>query len=315
MAFLLFVDESGQDHGASPYEVLAGIAVHDTQLWNLIRALNDAEKQYFGSRVTLGSRELKASKLLKRKTFRLAGQKAAIEDSLRLPLAEAALLAGDRVSGDQLTALAQAKIAYCSRALDLCAEHNVRVFASIVKQHAPRPTGDMLRKDYAYMFERFFYFVDQQQEAERGLVVFDELERSRAHVLSEQMSAYFAGTATGRRRAGRIIPEPFFVHSDLTTGVQMADMIAYLISWNVRVSDMDQARRVELDALGAKVLDLRHRAVLPRTGFPNGFVVWSLALLDDLRPRSEIEFERDFAEAFDRELGRLTREQSGRTDE
>ncbi len=25
--------------------------------------------------------------------------------------------------------------------------------------------------------------------------------------------------------------EPFFVHSDLTTGVQVADLIAYYISW------------------------------------------------------------------------------------
>jgi len=32
MAWFLFIDESGQDHGASPYEVLAGIAISDEAL-------------------------------------------------------------------------------------------------------------------------------------------------------------------------------------------------------------------------------------------------------------------------------------------
>jgi len=36
MAYFMFVDESGQDHRDSPYEVLAGVAVHDTKLWDLI---------------------------------------------------------------------------------------------------------------------------------------------------------------------------------------------------------------------------------------------------------------------------------------
>jgi len=36
MAFFLFIDESGQDHHDSPYEVLAGIAIEDKYLWSFI---------------------------------------------------------------------------------------------------------------------------------------------------------------------------------------------------------------------------------------------------------------------------------------
>jgi hypothetical protein len=36
MAWVLFIDESGHDRKASPYEVLAGIAVRDRDLWPLI---------------------------------------------------------------------------------------------------------------------------------------------------------------------------------------------------------------------------------------------------------------------------------------
>ena len=40
------------------------------------------------------------------------------------------------------------------------------------------------------------------------------------------MHRYFADTAVGWHRAGRIIPEPFLVYSDLITGVQIADLVA-----------------------------------------------------------------------------------------
>jgi hypothetical protein len=101
------------------------------------------------------------------------------------------------------------------------------------------------------------------------------------------MSAYFQKTANGRMRSGRIVPEPFFVHSDLTTGVQIADLVAYVVSWNVRVGGMRTEKRPELDDLGRRILALRSRAVLDRPGYPQGFVVWSFAVIDDLRPRAE----------------------------
>lgn len=73
MAYFLFVDESGQDRRDSPYEVLAGVAIEDQDLWNLIKAIQDAEFHHFGSRYSRGERELKGKKILKRKVFRHAG--------------------------------------------------------------------------------------------------------------------------------------------------------------------------------------------------------------------------------------------------
>lgn len=119
-------------------------------------------------------------------------------------------------------------------------------------------------------------------------MVFDELERSQSHLLASQLGRYFRGTATGRLRSGRIVPEPFFVHSELTTGVRLADLLAYLVSWNVRVGGMSEPARPELDDLGSLVRQLRHRAILDdRPGYPDGFVVWSFAVIDDLRTLDE----------------------------
>ena len=49
-----------KDQQASPYEVLAGVAVEDRDLWNLVLALQEAELRIFGGRYTSGSREIRA---------------------------------------------------------------------------------------------------------------------------------------------------------------------------------------------------------------------------------------------------------------
>jgi len=235
MAWFLFVDESGQDLRNSPYEVLAGVAVRDQDFWPLIQEIHAAELDHFGRRYSDGQRELKAQKILKRKTFRHAAQTAPLPSKTRLELAKHCLEHGAGAGRLHLTALAQAKLAYVHAVLDICRRFNCRAFASIVTRDATRTDGeDFLRKDYAYLFQRFFYFLEEVAPAEMGIVVFDELEKAKSHLLLDQMTRYFRDTRTGRDRSSRIIPEPFFVHSDMTTGVQLADLAAYIISWGFR---------------------------------------------------------------------------------
>jgi hypothetical protein len=71
-----------------------------------------------------------------------------------------------------------------------------------------------LRKDYAYLFERFFYFLEDESSnsgyGQQGVLVFDELEKSKSHILINQAHRYFKDTATGKHRANLIVPELFF---------------------------------------------------------------------------------------------------------
>lgn len=90
----------------------------------------------------------------------------------------------------------------------------------------------------------------------------------------------------GRQRAGQIIPEPFFVHSDLTTGVQIADLIAYLLSWGFRTGELDKPARGELSEMVIRVCRLRHRAIRHINDNPN-FEVWSFAVIADLGVKEE----------------------------
>ena len=231
MAWFLFIDEIGHDRLASPYEVLAGVAIRDQVLRELIARLHDAEVASFGRRYSDGHRELKGAVLLKRKVFRHGALSAELDLADLPSLARAALDDGARANARMLKSLALAKLDYFATLFDTCAQFGCRAFASIVETDAQPTTGRGLRKDYAYLFERFFYFLEDNAADEQGIVVFDELEKSKSHLLIDQMHRYFEETAVGRHRASRIIPEPFFVHSDLTTGVQIADLLAYVISW------------------------------------------------------------------------------------
>jgi hypothetical protein len=285
LAYFLFIDESGQDRRESPYEVLAGVSIEDRDLWNLVQTIQDAEVSHFGGRYSGGSRELKAKKLLKRKVFRQASQMAPIAAEERRVLAGRCLREGPSAGRKEITALAQAKLAYVRELIEICGRFRCKAFASIVERTGQRPTDSTyLRKDYSFLFERFFYFLEDVDSQASGVIVFDELERSRSHILVEQMDRYFKRTGKGKIRASQIIPEPFFVHSDLTTGIQLADLIAYVTSWGFRIKGMTEPKREELGELAELISDMRYRAVR-EIGENTSFSIWSFALIDDLRAR------------------------------
>lgn len=286
MAYFLFVDESGQDRRDSPYEVLAGIAIRDSDLWSIIGSLHEAELRHFGRRYSAGPAEIKGKKILKTKVFQHARLNAMVAPAERSRLAKEALDSGATATVVHLKALAQAKLGYVSDVFDLCATRACRAFASIVDPAAQPTTTDGLRKDYAYLFERFFYYLEDVAPSEQGIIVFDELDKAQSHILIDQCHKYFRDSFTGRTRSARIVPEPFFVHSELTTGIQIADLVAYTISWGFRTPRMAVAARAELAPYADQVSRLRYRTTRERAGNPS-FEIWSFAYITDLRTRLE----------------------------
>lgn len=260
------------------------MVIQDRDLWNLVRAIQDAETDYFGTRYSAGSRELKSRKLLGRKTFRKAAQLDEFEPDQRRALSRACLESGSTAGRSEMTALAQAKLAYATEVLDLCAQHHCKVIASIIRNNAavalPR---DMLRRDYCYLFERFFYHLEDGGPDTMGIVVFDELEKSRSHILVEQMDRYFKSTAKGRYRASQVIPEPFFVHSDLTTGVQLADLAAYVLSWGFRgATGLNKPARHELGPYVRQVQRMRFKSMRDIGAGMTSIPIWSFSIISEL---------------------------------
>ena len=289
MTVFLFVDESGHDHNESPYEVLAGVAIKDHALWKLIREIKGLEQHYFGDFYARNKVELKAKKLLKTKTYRLANQMPPINDEDLPILAQRCFQRGAYVNRLELTALAQAKIKYVAQVLLACHEAGCHIFASIIDFEAvaaqPELAGiakpNYLRKEYSYLFERFYYFLEDLGGNDMGCVVFDELDKSQSHILLGQMSEYFVKTRKGQQRSNLIVPEPFFVHSDLTTGIHIVDLAAYILSWGFRISKMAKPSRPELQPLVTTLCNLRFlsKRVIPDIG-REPVDIWSIAWID-----------------------------------
>lgn len=282
MSWALFVDESGQDQRNSPFEVLAGVAIEDRKIWSLICQISDAQQHFFGMRLfdAYGA-EAKAKELLKKKSYRHAAQMEPFGSEDRRRLAREMLEDGENPTRARLTALAQAKIAYCEFVLNLTRRHGGRIFATMVPQDAPRPpNGEDMRKDYAFFLERYYHFLNQSPGDPMGFLVFDELDKTASHVLLGQISRYFQRTSNGRTRSRLIIPEPFFVHSDLTPLVQLADLVAYVISWGLRLARMPAVTRPELIPLVEIVRRMRYQYLTE-----GGHTVWGIKEIRDLRPQ------------------------------
>ena len=292
----LFIDESGNDRREAPYEILAGMAVSERDLWNLVQAVQSLELEIFGVRLGDVGVELKGKKLLKRKTFRHAGRMEPLGRETRRVLCAEFLQKGRREflggpveprRSEEFAAYGQAALDFVRRVYSLCGDYRVKVFASIVNPAAPRSQADFLRKDYSYLLERFFYYLEDVSPIEMGIVVFDELEKAQCRILLNQMERYFADTVRGRIRSARIIPEPFFVHSDLTTAIQLTDIIAYSLNWGFRLDKMIKPTRKEMEEFGQLAFELRY--VGKRVNDADGQIwpVYGITYLEDLRPRVE----------------------------
>jgi hypothetical protein len=289
---LLFIDESGTDRKKAPYEVLAGVAIHESRFWNLVQAIRAAELEIFGVHLHQLGIEFKGKNLLKKKIFRFANQGPEIpvpcrrdltRSFLKKGIPESALAQSARPRREEFTAYGQSVIEFVYRLFDLCATHQVRIFASMVSKDAPKPSEDLLRKDYAYLFERYFYYLEDTAPNEYGLIIFDEIEKSRCIRLINQMEKYFVETSKGRIRSARIIPEPFFVHSDLTKAVQITDIVAYCLNWGVRLKRMTEPTRAEIEPFGQRAFDLKYVGKrFDDDG--NEWPAYGMTYIDDLRP-------------------------------
>ena len=155
MAWFLFIDESGQDHQDSPYEVLAGVAVRDCDIGPIVQELHAIEIRNFGRRYSSRAHELKGKKILKTKVFGHTKLNVEVPSDQVWSLAKRALDDGANATSQQWKALALAKINDVRDMFDLCRRFDCRVIASVVEIDAPATASGGLRKDYAYLFERF----------------------------------------------------------------------------------------------------------------------------------------------------------------
>lgn len=240
MGYLLFMDESGHDHRTMPYEVRGGVALHLSKLWPFVQAMRSLEEHAFGGFLHDYGKELKGHKLLDKDRFKWAAQSEWMDDGSRRKASLAFLNRGlkkEPPSKHEFTAYGQACLTMVRGMYRLLAEHDAKVFACAIPKGSREPAGfkfpDYLRKDQVFLFERYFYFLENANE--HGLLVLDETEKQQDRRFVNKMANYFLRTQTGNLRSSRVVPTPLFVASDMSYPVQAADCVIYCINWGFRL--------------------------------------------------------------------------------
>ena len=198
----------------------------------------------------------------------------------------------EKVIRDEFTAYGQAVLEFVRRVFELAGRYRVRTFASIVSKKAASPVDPaFLRKDYAYLFERFFHYLEDISPTEMGLIVFDEREKAQSRILLSQLEGYFLESEKGYHHSSRIVPEPFFVHSDLTTAVQLADIVGYCVNWGKRLKKMTEPTRPEMEEFGNMAATLQYSGKRVDE-MHNEWPIFGIFYLEDLRAKHQQQAPR-----------------------
>ena len=108
-------------------------------------------------------------------------------------------------------------------------DHGARLLAAVIPCSVKRPktyaAEEYLRKDHVFLFERFFYLLEEKRV--HGVLVMDEVDKTEDRRFVRRIERYFTKTGVGRYRTTWIVPTPFFVSSDMTYAVQAADLCIY----------------------------------------------------------------------------------------
>jgi hypothetical protein len=236
------MDESGHDHKTMPLEVRGGVALHVGKLWSFVRSWRRLELDAYGVPLSDFKTEIKGSKLLDRDRFKWSGQMNRFPDDERRKGVRGFLAKSAERRAPlrhEFSAYGQACIEMARGAFELLKSHDAQLFAAAIPRGVRPPKDfqqeDYLRKDQVFLFERFFYFLERERM--HGLLVMDETEKFGDRQFVSRIEKYFSGTQIGRQRTAWIVPSPLFVSSDMSVGIQAADLCLYAINWGFRLSN------------------------------------------------------------------------------
>ena len=74
----------------------------------------------------------------------------------------------------------------------------------------------------------------------------------------------------------------------MTTGIQIVDLVAYVLSWGFRTRDMGEPAREERSDLVQMVSQLRYKTVREVEDQAE-FTIWSIAVIKDLRAEGSLD--------------------------
>ncbi len=261
MSYMLFMDESGHDHKALPYEVRGGLCLEVAKVWEITQQIKRLEYACFGDHLNKYGSEIKAVKLLEKKRFKWAAAAPPFPAEQRRELARTFLARTARKEEpppDTWRAYGQASIEFSRGLVNLLIRNEVKLIASMIpKGSESRPAEvnqDFIRKDLTFLFERYFYFLEDHQSD--GILVLDETDRVDDQRYLRKLERYFSVNDKGKQHSSLILPSPLFISSDMSYAIQAVDVLIYMIgtAYRPKYSNIQAERREDVAGLVGRLL-------------------------------------------------------------
>ena len=206
---LVFIDESGALHpnDPSPRATLCAVCVPEGISRAFNQSLHDLVKTIYPSRDPM-EMEIKAEKFLARRPFEYSAERRALVSAVS----------------------------------DLIESTPLAIYAV----QMPRPTivpnwpASMLRPHYRLLMERVELHMRAQEPDGFAKVLFDERDPGADAADSRSFRTFMSTTAEGKSWQ-HILDTPFFVSSDITPGIQVADLVAGALRHYIQLQDAHSA--------------------------------------------------------------------------
>lgn len=227
---LIFVDESEWPRPKDPtgFTVWAAVAIHPTKSRAFVREVYTLTKKFW--------------KVTEPYEFEIKGR---------------LLLSNTGVTSPK-------KQEFCDEIVSLCKLHGVKAFAIGLKNPdnlAFRPlTEPLVYRAYTRLLERIEAFIVEEHPEEMAIIALDSADEATDTQRALAFGNFLYGSPQGRSLS-HIVETPFFVSSKATTGIQIADMIAYALA-------QQNQGRTNMGTIGGRIRELEWRSNRTDEEFP-----------------------------------------------
>lgn len=219
---LIFVDESEWPRPKDPagFTVWAAVAIHPSKSREFVRNIFNLERKFW--------------KVEEPYQFEIKG---------RLLLSKAGVTSPKKQE-------------FCEEILSLCKLHEVRAFAVGIKHPenlaTEALTEPLIYRAYSRLLERIETMMVEDYPDEMAIVALDSADNATDTRRALTFGNFLYGSALGRSLS-HIVETPFFVSSTATTGIQIADLVAYAMS-------QQNLGRADLKYIGERIRELEWRS-------------------------------------------------------
>lgn len=105
-----------------------------------------------------------------------------------------------------------------------------------LREHMTHET--LHKKAYEFLLERIEHYMAEYRPAHKALIVMDDTSKELNRAVAMK-HAYFQRAGNQHTEFGHIIEYPFFTRSELSNGVQLADLISYNVYRAFKTADLN----------------------------------------------------------------------------